>query len=177
MKKKWLVSIGMVVALITGLLTPSVAVAAKHEAFEGFGVAYIAGPYDHWQTGPVEHAVDEPVNCGDLTVIGWDDVNGSSLESLHAGVIVLHRDGEMRGSLHGTFTLKKGDSMLEGNMRGKVTFDPVTNSIHDQGTFTATGGTGIFAKVRAQGNWEVFLEWDESIETYVGWITIEGTHH
>lgn len=175
MKRKWLCTMCITVALIMGLLTPGVALAAKPQTFTGSGIAYIAGPYVSWQTGPVEHAVNEPVNSyGGLTVTGWPAADGSMFESLHTGLIVLHRDGTWQGSLHGTFALIKDDgSRLEGNMQGKVVYDPVSDSIHDYGTFTSTGGTGIFAGVKARGTWEAFLYWTG--DTYAGPIIIEGS--
>jgi hypothetical protein len=175
MKRKRLFAIAIAIALITVLLASSVALAAKPQNFEANGVCYIAGEYVSWLTGPVEHAVNEPVNCDQLTVSGWNEADGSVFESLHAGLIVFHSNGICQGSLHGTFVLTNDGSRLKGIMRGKVVYDPVSDTIHDYGTFTSTGGTGIFTGNKVRGTWEAFLCWNDSVGTYVGQIFIEGT--
>src|SRR3989337_2320741 len=165
-------------ALAVALLVPASALAAKPTSFEASGDAWIGGPFPTWVTGRVMHAADEPVNGAITWSPDWDALLDAGLETSHGGQIVLNPDGSFRGSLRGTFTLDAGGgNTLSGNMSGKVSgaISPV-DYISDNGTWTSTAGTGDdFAKVKAGGTWEAYLEWtwlneEQTIGTYVGFI-------
>ncbi|HJW88811.1 MAG TPA: hypothetical protein VJ565_04955 [Dehalococcoidia bacterium] len=105
------------------------------------------------------------------------------MTTLHAGQIVLRPEGYFDGSLHGKFTLYAPGGTLSGNMSGRVSGRAVPDEdfISDSGTWTSTSGTVALAKVKASGTWDAYLEWtwldeDQTIGTYVGFITIRGTY-
>jgi hypothetical protein len=168
----------MVSVLVTALLLPASALAAKATSFEASGDAWIEGLFPTWVTGRVMHAADEPVNGVITSSPDWDALLGAGLETLHDSQIVLNPDGSFHGSLHGRFTLYATGGTLRGNMSGKVSGRAVPGEdyISDSGTWTSTSGTGAFAKVKAGGTWDAYLIWDDSLGTYVGTITIRGTY-
>ncbi len=178
----------LTLVLITFFLLPTTTLAANPQTFEASGPVYISisDSYKSWQTGPVQHAVGEPVD-GFVDCSDWDAISsGSSLETLHAGVIVLQPDGTFKGSLNGTFTLKTANVAggIEGNMRGEITGtwnpddpnNPTGTYIDDYGTFTSTKGFGTLAGVKINGTWRVHLGWDAEAHTYNGEATLNGTY-
>ncbi|MBU2008832.1 MAG: hypothetical protein KJ624_03120 [Chloroflexi bacterium] len=116
---------------------------------------------------------------GAIGTSNWDALPaGSVLTTLHDGQIALRPEGYFAGSLRGTFTLYAPGGTLSGNMSGRVSGRAVPGEdyISDSGTWTSTTGTGALAKTKAGGTWDAYLVWDDVAGTYVGTITIRGTH-
>ncbi|MFC1971763.1 hypothetical protein ACFLV0_07600 [Chloroflexota bacterium] len=183
MKKKRLCLIGIVTVLTVLLLTPSVAMAENPVTFIASGTASVDDFGVSRYTGPVEHVRNELVLSSPVIGLefeGWDEADGASFITIHDGLLIWlpRHDGTFEGSLQGTFVIEKENGELEGNIwgniRGKIILDPVSKSVSDYGTFTSTGGDGIFAKTKIQGTWNADLLLDEIVGTYIGEIVLIG---
>ena len=183
MRKKWLLILSLVAALVMGLVMPSAALAAKPQtAFAASGIACISGPYKSHLAGPPgmefkEIAVHEPVD-GVFLGSDWDPLTGAQLESLHNGWVVFNpEDGSLAGKLVGSFTITAPDgSTLKGRMWGEIYVDPTQTYIRDEGTWMSNSATGSFKGIKADGNWSVEMTWNEDLGTYVGMLTLNGSY-
>lgn len=185
----------MVSALVTALLIPASALAAKPAStpFTATGLIWIADMGGQKLNGPMGIAKGEEVDflIGDCDE--WDALNGAYAVTYHNGTIRYLPDGTFQGRLSGKFTMmaRDGTGTLQGNMVGEVSGtwnpsdpeNPVGTTISDQGTWQSTTGTGVFAKVKARGTWEAKLDWGlpplpgwpPGVETYSGPVIFAGT--
>ena len=192
MKRRITWPLTLLLVLVLALVFPAIAytaeaVDAPPQKFTASGAVYISGPYQSEQKWPHQYAEDEPVDTLPGTVISssWEAVNGGSLTTLHDGKIVLNLRGTFRGVLEGTFAIAASDgSVLSGTMRGSVSgtwnpqdpLNPAGTYIEDNGTWKSDGGTGAFVGIRGRGTWATRLDWNDVMGTYVGTISMSGSH-
>jgi hypothetical protein len=185
MKKRLLfISLALVV-LLTALL-PAAALAKNvdrpgtgpaYGEFSGAGLIYVTYMPQPAIKGKLWRYDGEIVE-GFLQQSDWDLLAGTAFWSSHDSLVVVQKDGSARGIMKGGFTLTRldGGGVLEGVFEGKITGNLFTGFISDEGMWFSTGGSGVFAGVRAWGRWSSDLSYDFSLGTLVGPLDWEGRY-
>jgi hypothetical protein len=178
--------VSLVLVLLLTMLLPS-AVLAKNDSkhrpvpvlkdFSGAGmiyVTYMPPPAIHgklWRyTGEIAQ--------GFLQDCDWDLLAGTAFWSSHDSFVIVQKDGSCMGIMKGEFTLSRpdGSGVLEGVFEGRITGNLYTGYISDAGMWFSTGGSGVFAGVKAWGQWSADLAYDVGLGTLVGPLGWEGKY-
>ncbi len=185
--KRRILFISLVLVLMLTALMPAAALAkndSKHkpsppvlEDFSGAGLIYVTYmpppeiKRNMWRyTGEIAE--------GFLQQSDWDLLAGTVFWSSHDSFVLVQKDGSARGIMKGEFTLTRpdGSGVLEGVFEGKITGNLFTGFISDAGMWFSTGGSGVFADVKAWGKWSADLAFDAGMGTLVGPLTWEGKY-
>lgn len=115
---------------------------------------------------------------GFLQQCDWDLLAGAAFWSSHDSLVLVQKDGSCRGIMKGEFTLTNpdGSGVMEGWFEGKISGNLFTGFISDDGMWFSTGGSGVFANVKAWGQWSADLSYDPGMGTLVGPLGWEGRY-
>ncbi|MBI2909931.1 MAG: hypothetical protein HYX92_20010 [Chloroflexi bacterium] len=205
-----LVFLVMAGAFLLSLSMPSPAVAdGKATRFTASGVVAVAGvprPSEIEGHGRrLEILTEGELVAGYLAQSTWGTLLGGVFSTLHKSEVAYLPNGKFRGELEGGFSVGLPGGILSGKMKGEVTgtfmwTDTNGNravdaseaaslfiqTIHDVGTWKATGGTGVFAGTKSEGTWTVDLTWGvfdfdgpgpmPPMPTLTGPISLKGVH-
>jgi hypothetical protein len=185
MKRRMLFISLVLVVLLTALM-PAAAL-AKHDSrpkaapvlgdFSGAGFIYVTYMPQPAIKGKMWRYTGEIVE-GYLQQSDWDLLAGTAFWSSHDSFVLVQNDGSARGIMKGDFTLTRldGSGTLEGFFEGKIAGNLFTGFISDEGMWFSTGGSGVFAGVKAWGRWSADLSFDPSIGTLIGPLNWEGKY-
>jgi hypothetical protein len=185
MKRKILLISLVLVLLLTALL-PAAALAKNDNIrrpapavkdFSGSGVTYVTYMPAHSGRGSLWRYSGE-IAQGYLQQCDWDLLAGAAFWSSHDSFVLVQNDGSCKGIMKGEFTLTSpdGSSVLEGVFDGKIAGNLFTGFISDDGMWFSTGGSGVFADVKAWGQWSADLAFDAGMGTLVGPLIWEGKY-
>ncbi len=186
--KRRILFISLALILVLTALMPAAALAkndSKHRPspspvlrdFSGSGLIYVTYmpppeiKRDMWRySGEIAE--------GFLQQSDWDLLAGTGFWSSHDSFVLVQQDGSARGLMKGEFRLIRpdGSGVLEGVFEGKITGNLAVGNISDAGTWFSTGGSGVFANVKAWGKWSADLAYDSGMGTLVGPLTWEGKY-
>jgi hypothetical protein len=115
---------------------------------------------------------------GFLQQSDWTLLAGTAFWSSHDSVVRVQDDGTTRGIMRGNFTLTRpdGSGVLEGVFEGKISGNLYLGNISDSGMWRSTGGSGVFADVKAWGQWSAELVYDTGLGTLIGPLLWEGKY-
>ncbi len=186
MKRK-LIFISLVLALILTVMMPATAL-AKYDKwgnrsattnFSGSGLIYVTYMPDPIIKGKIWRYQGEIVE-GFLDQCDWDLLAGTVFWSDHDSVVKVDEQYNAKGIMRGTFSLTRpdGSGTLNGTFTGKIQGNLYTGDIMDTGTWRSTGGTGLFEKVKAWGDWSAELHFGEvgGQSTLVGPVNWSGKY-
>jgi hypothetical protein len=183
-KRTILFSLAVVVLLM--MVMPGTALAGYHHGnwarptdFSGGGtiyVTYMPDPEIKWNIWRYQGEIVE----GFLEQCDWDMLAGTVFWSEHSSTVRVDRQYNAWGFMRGTFSLTRpdGTGALSGRFSGTIRGNLYTGDIFDQGTWMATGGTGVFEGVRAWGRWSADLHFGEvgGQTTLVGPLSWSGKY-
>ena len=183
-KRMLLVTLGVVVLLIT--VMPGAALAnndrcrwARPTDFSGTGQIYVTYMPDPVTHGNIWRYQGEIVQ-GILEQCDWDLLAGTVFWSDHSSTVRVDEQYNASGIMRGSFSLTRpdGSGALNGVFTGKIQGNLYTGDIYDQGTWRATGGSGVFEGVRAWGRWSAELHFGEvgGMTTLVGPLSWSGQY-
>jgi hypothetical protein len=185
MKRRMLfISLALVI-LLTALM-PATALAKNNnkykpapvlEDFSGAGLIYVTYMPQPAVKGKMWRYSGE-IAEGFLQYSDWDLLAGTAFWSDHDSFVVVQKDGSARGIMKGDFTLTRldGSGVLEGVFDGVITGNLFSGFISDVGMWFSTGGSGVFAGVKAWGRWSADLSFDLGIGTLIGPLDWEGKY-
>ena len=187
--KKTIFFIFLTLVLVMTTLVPGAALAKnnkfKHgsvyQDFNGAGLIYVTYMPDPVIKNKIWRYEGEIVE-GFLAGCDWDLLAGTAFWSEHDSVVRVDDEGNARGVMKGSFSLIRpdGSGSLDGNFTGIITGNLYTGDISDSGTWTGTGGTGVFEGVKASGKWSAQLSIGPipgtDIYTLVGPVNWEGKY-
>jgi hypothetical protein len=80
--------------------------------------------------------------------------------------------------MKGEFTLTRldGSGVLEGVFEGIISGNLFAGFISDDGLWFSTGGSGVFAGVKAWGKWSADLAFDPGLGTLIGPLDWQGKY-
>jgi hypothetical protein len=183
-RKMLFISLLLVVALTA--LIPASALAKTNgwhkpapvmNEFSGSGLIYVT-----YMPPPVVHGkiwrYSGEIAQGFLQQCDWDLLAGAAFWSSHDSFVLVQKDGSCKGIMKGEFTLTSpdGSGVLEGWFEGKISGNLFTGFISDDGMWFSTGGSGVFADVKAWGRWSADLSYDPGMGTLVGPFGWEGRY-
>jgi hypothetical protein len=162
--KRRMLFLSLVLAVVMVMILPAAAFARGNDAkaksgvteFAGGGVLYVTPMPAPVIKGNIWRFNDE-IAEGALLQSSWDLLAGAGFWSSHDSVVYVADDGACWGMMWGTFKLLRPDGVLEGFFEGKIRGNLYAGLISDSGSWHATGGSGVFAKVRAFGKWSADL--------------------
>jgi hypothetical protein len=186
--KRRILFISLVLVLVLTALMPAAALAkndGRHrpspspvlEDFYGSGIIYVTYMPPPEIKGKMWRYTGE-IAEGFLLQSDWDLLAGAGFWSGHDSFVLVQKDGSAKGIMKGEFALIRpdGSGVLEGVFEGKITGNLFTGFISDAGTWRSTGGSGVFADVKAWGKWSADLAFDAGMGTLVGPLTWEGKY-
>ena len=111
----------------------------------------------------------------------WDLLVGAQFYSVHDSIVNVDDQYNAHGIMKGTFSIIRPDGVLEGTFAGKISGNLYTGDISDKGIiWKSTGGSGVFADVKAWGKWNAELNLGiapgSSTPTLLGPIYWEGQY-
>ena len=186
MKRK-ILFLSLALVLILTMLLPAAALArsdSKHKPspspvlqnFTGTGLIYVT----YMPPPTIKNKMwrySGEIAEGFLQQSDWELLAGTAFWSSHDSFVLVQNDGSAKGIMWGQFTLTRPDgSVLEGVFDGKITGNLYTGFISDTGMWFSTGGTGVFAGVKAWGQWSADLSFDPGMGTLIGPLTWEGKY-
>jgi hypothetical protein len=163
--KKRLLLVSLALVLMLTLALPAAAFAKNDTfkpgapaAFTGNGLIYISYMPDPIVMGNIWRYQGEIVE-GFMLDSNWEALAGTAFWSDHDSVVRVGDDGSVRGMMSGSFSMTRldGTGVLKGTFMGKISGNLATGDIYDSGTWISNGGTGVFAGVRAWGDWSAEL--------------------
>ncbi len=186
--KKRLFLVSLVLVVVLTALMPAAALAKSDgrykpapspvlKDFTGSGLIYVTYMPQPEIRGKVWRYTGE-IAEGFLERSGWDLLDGAGFWSSHDSFVVVQEDGSANGLMKGEFALVRpdGTGVLEGVFEGRITGNLFTGFIADAGTWFSTGGSGVFAGVRAWGKWSADLSYDPGLGTLIGPLEWEGKY-
>jgi hypothetical protein len=184
--KRRILFISLVLVMVLTALMPAAALARSDgkarpspvlRDFSGSGLIYVTYMPPPEIKGKMWRYSGE-IGEGFLEQSDWDLLAGAGFWSSHDSLVQVQKDGSARGIMKGEFRLicPDGSGVLEGVFEGKITGNLFTGFISDDGTWLSTGGSGVFADVKAGGKWSADLAFDAGIGTLVGPLTWEGKY-
>jgi hypothetical protein len=185
MKRKMLFISLALVLLLTALL-PAAALARtdnKHrtapvlDEFSGSGFIYVT----YMPPPAIKNKMwrySGEIAQGFLQQSDWDLLAGTAFWSSHDSFVLVQKDGSAAGIMKGEFSLTRpdGSGVLEGVFEGKISGNIFLGNISDSGMWFSTGGSGVFADVKAWGQWSADLAYDGGMGTLVGPLIWEGKY-
>jgi hypothetical protein len=180
-----LVALAVVLLLMT--ITPTAALAKNNRwgqppspvDFNGAGQIWVTYMPDPIIYGNIWCYQGELVD-GMLTQCDWDLLADTMFGSEHSSTVRVDEQYNACGFMRGTFSLTclDGSGVLTGVFTGRIQGNLYNGDIYDQGTWRATGGSGVFQGVRAWGKWSAELHYGKVGEqtTLVGPISWSGKY-
>lgn len=184
--KRRLLLISLALVLVLTALTPATALAyqgkrVQSENFSGSGLIYVTYMPDPIIRGDIWRYNGEIVE-GFLNECDWDLLAGTGFYSKHNSVVKVDEQYNASGVMKGTFSLTRpdGSGVLKGTFTGRISGNLGTGDIYDTGTWSSTGGTGVFKGVKASGKWSADLSIGPipgtDIYTLIGPVTWQGKY-
>lgn len=168
--KKRILPVILVLVLLSTIITPTTALAKNDRCdpsvrpaeFNGAGQIWVTYMPDPATRGGTWRYQDELVE-GILTQCDWDLLADTMFWSEHSSTVRVDEQYNASGIMRGSFSLTRpdGSGALNGVFTGKIRGNLYTGDIYDQGTWHATGGSGVFKGVRAWGRWSAELHYGE----------------
>jgi hypothetical protein len=126
--------------------------------FTGSGTLFVTYFPDPVMNGKIWRYNNEVVE-GYIESSTWDALQYAYFSSTHDSVVRVADNYDIQGTMWGTFTMTNPDgvSVLRGIFQGRITGNIYSGEIHDIGTWTGISGTGVFAGVKAWGQWSADL--------------------
>ncbi len=187
--KKRILFLSLALVLVMTALVPGAALAkndkyrqgSAFQDFSGAGLIYVTYMPDPVIKNKVWRYDGEIVE-GFLAQCDWDLLAGTAFWSEHDSTVRVDEEGNARGVMKGSFSLIRpdGSGSLDGTFTGIITGNLFTGDISDSGTWTGTGGTGVFEGVKASGKWSAQLSIGPipgtDIYTLIGPVGWEGKY-
>ena len=182
--KKRIILVSMALVLLLMMALPGTVLAghnhwARPANFSGSGLIYVTYMPEPDIKGNIWRYQGEIVE-GFLEHCDWDLLAGTVFWSEHSSTVRVDDQYNARGLMRGTFSLIRpdGSGTLSGVFSGRIQGNLYTGDIFDQGTWRATGGTGVFDGVRAWGSWSAELHFGEvgGQVTLVGPLSWSGNY-
>lgn len=186
--KKRILLICLALVLVLTFAVPATALAKNNyqprgsTPFTGNGLIYVTYMPDPVIKGDIWRYYGEIVE-GFLLGSDWEALAGTAFWSDHDSIVRVSDDGTVWGFMRGEFTMSRpdGTGALSGSFIGRISGNLYTGDISDTGTWTSTGGTGVFAGVRANGKWSAELHADlipgTDIVSLVGPLSWQGKYY
>jgi hypothetical protein len=187
--KRTIFFIFLTLVLVLTTLMPGAALAkndkfkqgSAYQDFSGTGLIYVTYMPDPVIKNKIWRYEGE-IAEGFLAQCDWDLLAGTAFWSEHDSVVNVDDEGNAHGVMKGSFSLVRpdGSGVLEGTFNGIITGNLYTGDISDSGSWTGTGGNGVFEGVKASGKWSAQLSIGPipgtDIYTLVGPVNWEGKY-
>jgi|GEM_PF-3177257 len=187
--KKRILFICLALVLVLTFAAPATALAKNNSyqprgstPFTGNGLIYVTYMPEPVIKGDIWRYYGEIVE-GYLLGSDWEALVGTAFWSDHDSIVRVSDDGSVYGVMWGRFSMTRpdGSGALSGSFTGRISGNLYTGDISDTGTWTSTGGTGVFEGVRANGKWSAELHADlipgTNIVSLVGPLTWQGKYN